>query len=288
MVHREFSSADDLPFSRGYSAEFPCQEAHTNDWGIWGYEAGLLPSEGTITQCRSSSRPSPTPDSLDFTWGNILTSLFPVLLPSLLLRFFPKSLQSNALGVQWSGEMLRYPTPQKKSHIRTNPYFRIHFFETYLKTLGPRSSPRKLTLRRQLLTRQTAVTFLPWREVEYCIRGVVAVRFLRRSPHEFGQDISRRGCADSHGFLCCSVAKSCLTLCDPTYYSPPCFFVRGVCQARVLERVIISFSRGSSQPRDWTYVSYVPCISRQILCHWATSSFPHLGEIAIRRVVDKV
>jgi len=43
--------------------------------------------------------------------------------------------------------------------------------------------------------------------------------------------------------------------------------VHGICQARILEWVANSFSRGSSQPRDWTHVS---CIGRQILYHWAT------------------
>ena len=43
--------------------------------------------------------------------------------------------------------------------------------------------------------------------------------------------------------------------------------VHGICQARILEWVANSFSRGSSQPRDWTHVS---CIGRQILYHSAT------------------
>ena len=38
-------------------------------------------------------------------------------------------------------------------------------------------------------------------------------------------------------------------------------------QAKILEWVSISFSRGSSRPRDWTLIS---CIGRQILYHWAT------------------
>ena len=42
--------------------------------------------------------------------------------------------------------------------------------------------------------------------------------------------------------------------------------VRGVFQARILECVAISFSRGSSWPREWTRVF---CIGRQILFHWA-------------------
>ena len=46
------------------------------------------------------------------------------------------------------------------------------------------------------------------------------------------------------------VALSCLTLCDPMRYT-----VHGILQARILEWVAFSFSRGSSQPRDQTQVS---------------------------------
>ena len=45
------------------------------------------------------------------------------------------------------------------------------------------------------------------------------------------------------------VAQSCLTLCDPMECSLPGSSVHGIFQARVLEWVAISFSRGSSQPR---------------------------------------
>ena len=38
--------------------------------------------------------------------------------------------------------------------------------------------------------------------------------------------------------------------CDPVDRSPPGPSVHGVLQARMLEWVAISFSRGSSQPRD--------------------------------------
>ena len=55
----------------------------------------------------------------------------------------------------------------------------------------------------------------------------------------------------------CSYAWSCLTLCDPIGCSPPGSFVHGILQARVLERVAISSSRGSSRPRDRTHVSSV-------------------------------
>ena len=56
---------------------------------------------------------------------------------------------------------------------------------------------------------------------------------------------------------CCLVAKSCLTLCDPMDCSPPGPSDHGIFQARILEWVAISFSRGSSQPRNQTCVSCI-------------------------------
>ena len=47
------------------------------------------------------------------------------------------------------------------------------------------------------------------------------------------------------------VVQLCLTLCDPMDCSLPGSSLHGIFQARVLEWVAISFSRGSSQPRDW-------------------------------------
>ena len=46
--------------------------------------------------------------------------------------------------------------------------------------------------------------------------------------------------------------------------------VLGVSPARILEWVAISYSRGSSEPRDRTQVSCVSCIGRQILYHYTT------------------
>ena len=53
------------------------------------------------------------------------------------------------------------------------------------------------------------------------------------------------------------VAQSCPTLCNPMDCSLPGSSVHGIFQARVLEWVAISFSRGSSQPRDQTWVSLI-------------------------------
>ena len=44
----------------------------------------------------------------------------------------------------------------------------------------------------------------------------------------------------------------------------------GIFPARILEWVTISSSRGSSRPRDGTWVSCVSYIGRKILYHWAT------------------
>ena len=46
-------------------------------------------------------------------------------------------------------------------------------------------------------------------------------------------------------------------LCDPVDCSPPGPSVHGILQARILEWVATPFSRGSSQPRDWTWVSRI-------------------------------
>ena len=53
------------------------------------------------------------------------------------------------------------------------------------------------------------------------------------------------------------VTQSCPTLCDPVDCSLPGSSVHQILQARILEWVAISFSRGSSQPRDRTQVSRI-------------------------------
>ena len=55
-------------------------------------------------------------------------------------------------------------------------------------------------------------------------------------------------------------------------YSPPGPSVQGIFQARVLEWVAISFSRGSSRPRDRTQVS---CIAGRRFTVWATREAPY-------------
>ena len=68
------------------------------------------------------------------------------------------------------------------------------------------------------------------------------------------------------------VAQSCPTLCNPMDQSLPVSSIHGIFQARVLEWVAISFSSGSSQPRDRTQVSriggrhFIVWATREALC----------------------
>ena len=65
--------------------------------------------------------------------------------------------------------------------------------------------------------------------------------------------------------------QSCSTLCDTVDCSPPSSSVHGILQARILEWVAISFSRGSSSPKDQTWVS---CIAgRVLIIFWATRDY---------------
>ena len=53
------------------------------------------------------------------------------------------------------------------------------------------------------------------------------------------------------------VIQSCQTLCDPVDCSLPCSSIHGIFQAGVLEWGAVSFSTGSSRPRDWIQVSHI-------------------------------
>ena len=77
------------------------------------------------------------------------------------------------------------------------------------------------------------VLHLP-KHLSHCVR-VVCVSFLLDSKY-----------LESVCVWVC--ALSCLTLCNPMDYSLPGSSVRGIFQARILEWVSISYSRGSSQP----------------------------------------
>ena len=77
-------------------------------------------------------------------------------------------------------------------------------------------------------------------------------------------------CVYVHTYACVLSHSVMPSLCDPMDSSPPGSSVHGIVQARILEWVAISFSRGSSWPRVLTCVSCVFCIDRWTLYHWTT------------------
>ena len=76
--------------------------------------------------------------------------------------------------------------------------------------------------------------------------------------------------------VCVCVCMLCLavplypTPWDPLHFSPPGYTVHGIVQARILEWVAVSFSRGSSQPRDQNSVFCVSCTADRFFTCWAT------------------
>jgi len=67
--------------------------------------------------------------------------------------------------------------------------------------------------------------------------------------------------------------QSSPTVCDPTDCNPPVSSVHGILQARILKWIAMPSSKGSSQSRDQTHISYLSCTGRQVLYHQS-----HLGK----------
>ena len=75
------------------------------------------------------------------------------------------------------------------------------------------------------------------------------------------------------GVCVLSVVQWCPTLCDTMDCSPPGSFVHVIFQARILGWVAISYSRGSSQPRDQTHIFVFPALQvDSSLSHWGQLS----------------
>ena len=96
-------------------------------------------------------------------------------------------------------------------------------------------------------------------------------------------DLSDKANTSGSGFnhlstmhLCAKLLQLCPTHCDSIDCSLPGSCVRGILQARILEWVAMSSSRGSSLSGDRNCVSYVSNIGRQILYHSATREAPYL------------
>ena len=83
----------------------------------------------------------------------------------------------------------------------------------------------------------------------WCWRRLLRVPWTaRRSNQSILEEISPGCSLEGEG----EVAQSCPTLCNPMDSSQPGSSIHGIFQARILEWIAISFSRGSSRPRDRT------------------------------------
>ena len=114
-----------------------------------------------------------------------------------------------------------------------------------------------------------------WEEEMATHSGILAWRIpgmeepgglLSMGSHRVGHDWSNSAAA---------VAAAHLTLCNPMYCSLPGSSIHGNLQARILEWVAIPFSRGSSWPRDWIWVS---CIAGRFFTIWAITEAPRIQE----------
>ena len=96
---------------------------------------------------------------------------------------------------------------------------------------------------------------------DHLIAAVNAGVYASSQTMIFSGYLLRGGTAVSYGSPAAAAAakllQSCPTLCNPIDGSPPGSAVPGILQARTLERIAISFSRVSSQPRDRTQVSCI-------------------------------
>ena len=89
---------------------------------------------------------------------------------------------------------------------------------------------------------------------------------LQRSYRQ-SQSLSGCGRKFLNVLLCAKSLQSRLTLYNPMDCSPPGSSVCEILQARILECIAMSSSRGSSHPRDRTRISYISL-------HWQAGSLP--------------
>ena len=123
----------------------------------------------------------------------------------------------------------------------------IQFFSSHISRLGGPGvwNPGSLTLQPMLLTKRLS-----------CLLELPRAYFAR----------------------CCAVLSrfSRVWLHNPMERILPGSSAHGILQAKILEWVAVSSSRGSSRPRDQTHISYVSCIGRRVLYHSTTWEAPLL------------
>ena len=124
---------------------------------------------------------------------------------------------------------------------------RVHFFVTAWNCSPPGSSVRGIS----------QVRILEWAAISSC-SGIFLTQgsnlSLLHPLHWQVDSLPLEPPGKPHCKVKVLVTQLCRTLCDPMDCSPPASSVHGILQARILEWVAMSFSRGSSRPRNPTQV----------------------------------
>ena len=108
------------------------------------------------------------------------------------------------------------------------------------------------------------ISFEPYFPLDICLLNLICISIYTVSHTVLGTIVCTTGMCEVKWS---EVVQSCPTLCNPMDCSLPGSSVPGILQAGILEWVAISFSRRSSQPRDWTWISR---ISGRRFTIWAT------------------
>ena len=114
-------------------------------------------------------------------------------------------------------------------------------------------------------------TLEPWNSEQYTMKAQLCPLSLWVKERRFWGFIALKWLSD--------FTQSFPILCDPIDDKPPGSSVHGILQARILEWVAISFSRGSSWHRDWTQVSYT---AGRLFIIWASREVVFVFFIALR------
>ena len=110
-----------------------------------------------------------------------------------------------------------------------------------------------------------------------CFAGSLWLRILDNTMFQSSSYLTQVVLASCQGES--EVGQACLTICDPIDCRLPASSIHRIFQARILEWVAISFSRGSSRPRDHTGSS---ALQADFSAIWATRKSPLSKACALR------
>ena len=188
--------------------------------------------------------------------GKVMSLLFNML-SRLFITFLPRS---KHLLISWHAIMA------SSSYEDTNPIIRTPLQDLILNLITSQRLASKYYhtwVRGQPIIVWLVDTqgwiWLPSSRSSRC--DVPCITVVHRDVHGASTKCMLMFCAVLSSF------QSCLSLCDPMDCSPLGSSVYEIPQARTLEWVAMPSSRGSFQPRDWTQVSYISCVGRQVLHH---------------------